>query len=113
MFDLTAQNKALQVMKLKSYLEMDPLRWATWAYVTDATFVAHDKLTSKVTAGSHVNMFLQDFAPKMSDLPTRHKDMINVVRKYGLRFDTFDPLKEIKEQLPLFHHFAEDKAASQ
>ncbi|KAJ7125859.1 hypothetical protein C8R46DRAFT_832846, partial [Mycena filopes] len=64
LFDLEARNDAIQLMRLKSYLELDPTKRATWAYVTDVRLANHDKKTSKVADGSHVNMFTQNWAPK-------------------------------------------------
>ncbi|KAJ7658390.1 hypothetical protein DFH06DRAFT_1196761 [Mycena polygramma] len=69
LFDLTARNEAIQIMKLKSYLEMDPALRATWAFVTDERLAMHDRKTSNVAKGSHVNTFTQDWSPKRSDLP--------------------------------------------
>ncbi|KAJ7049616.1 hypothetical protein C8F01DRAFT_927662, partial [Mycena amicta] len=38
------------------------------------------------------------------------KAMISTAQKYGLKFDTFNPSKAIMEQLPMWHHFAENPA---
>ncbi|KAJ7141977.1 hypothetical protein C8R46DRAFT_1046559 [Mycena filopes] len=109
LFDLEARNEALQIMKLKSYLELDPERRAAWAAVADATIERNDKLTSNVAPGSHVNTFLQSWAPKRSGLPTRLKDMINTGVKYGLVFDTPEPSVDLRKKLPLWHPFSEDR----
>jgi hypothetical protein len=109
MFDLTAQTEALVIMKLQGYLELDPSKRATWAFVTDSKFATHDRRTSNVATGSHVNMFTQSFTPKQSDLPPRLKEMVTVAKKYGLIFDTYNPSQDVKGMLPLFHHFGEDK----
>ncbi|KAJ7131491.1 hypothetical protein C8R43DRAFT_837046, partial [Mycena crocata] len=62
-FDLEARNQAIQLMKLKSYLELDPSKRATWAYLTDKRLARHDKGVSSVRPGVHVNMFMQKWAP--------------------------------------------------
>jgi hypothetical protein len=110
MFDLTARNEALVIMKLQGYLELDPDKRATWAFVTDSKFATHDRRTLNVAAGSHVNMFTQSFTPKRSDLPPRLKEMVTVAKEYGVIFDTYNPSQDVKGMLPLFHHFAEDKS---
>jgi hypothetical protein len=60
MFDLEARNEAIQIKRLKTYLELDPKKRATWAYVSDARLANHDRKTSKVAKGSHENMFTQN-----------------------------------------------------
>ncbi|KAJ7180856.1 hypothetical protein C8R46DRAFT_885735, partial [Mycena filopes] len=108
MFDIEARNEALHLMRLKSYLELDPQKRPTWAYISDDRMAKMDKLTSKVQAGSHVNMFLQHWSPLRKKLPPHLKNMINTARKYGVIFDTPNPTKEIREALPLWHPFGED-----
>ncbi|KAJ6463823.1 hypothetical protein C8R47DRAFT_992337, partial [Mycena vitilis] len=36
--------------------------------------------------------------------------MVNVAIKYGVLFHTLNPSREIREALPLFHHFGEDRS---
>ncbi|KAJ7167391.1 hypothetical protein C8R43DRAFT_1161064, partial [Mycena crocata] len=64
LFDLESRNQAIQLMKLKSYLELDPEKRATWAYASDVRLANHDRKTSRVQDGSHVNMFMQKWSPK-------------------------------------------------
>ncbi|KAJ7174118.1 hypothetical protein C8R43DRAFT_862536, partial [Mycena crocata] len=35
--------------------------------------------------------------------------MMNVARKYGVIFDTLKPSQDIRKNLPLWHHFGEDR----
>ncbi|KAJ7770093.1 hypothetical protein B0H16DRAFT_1777204 [Mycena metata] len=106
LFDLEARNEALAIMKLKSYLDME--NRPVWAKVADKNLAKKDKKTSKVAEYSRVNMFLQTWAPKHSNLSPKTKKMVNTGVKYGLKFDTLNPTKGISEQLPLWHHFGED-----
>ncbi|KAJ7151847.1 hypothetical protein C8R43DRAFT_836132, partial [Mycena crocata] len=99
-------------MRLKSYLELDPEKRATWAYIADETLARHKLVTPKVERSSQVNTFLQSWSPKRSDLPPRLKDMVNVARKYGVSFDTHEPSREVRRMLPLWHHFGEDRTRS-
>ncbi|KAJ6480518.1 hypothetical protein C8R47DRAFT_599940 [Mycena vitilis] len=39
--------------------------------------------------------------------------MIACAERYGVVFDTIDPSVEIREQLPLFHHFGKDPSKTQ
>ncbi|KAJ7089040.1 hypothetical protein C8R43DRAFT_834860, partial [Mycena crocata] len=100
-------------MKLKSYLEMDPEKRTTWAYLADSTIEKHGLDKPEVRKGSHVNTFLQTWSPKRSALPSRLKDMMNVARKYGVTFDTHNPSQEVRRSLPLWHHFGEDRGKRQ
>ncbi|KAJ7125858.1 hypothetical protein C8R46DRAFT_927518, partial [Mycena filopes] len=34
--------------------------------------------------------------------------MVNCAKKYGIKFDTLNPSKDVRELLPLWHHFGED-----
>ncbi|KAJ7209930.1 hypothetical protein C8J57DRAFT_1257323 [Mycena rebaudengoi] len=49
-------------------------------------------------------MFTQDWHPNLYDLPAHLKRMLAMERKYGTTFDTFEPSREIREALPLWHH---------
>ncbi|KAJ7138996.1 hypothetical protein C8R44DRAFT_529333, partial [Mycena epipterygia] len=101
-------------MTLKSYLELDPEKRATWAHFANKLLAKHDKLTSLVQAGSHVNMFLQKWSPKSSSkLPAFLRDMLKCARKYGVEFHTLSPSHEIRKLLPLWHHKGEDPAKNQ
>ncbi|KAJ7172886.1 hypothetical protein C8R43DRAFT_816731, partial [Mycena crocata] len=95
-------------MRLKSYLELDPEKRATWAYLADSTIAKHGLDQPRVKKGTHINTFLQTWSPKRSALPARLKDMMNVARKYGVTFDTHNPSQKIRRNLPLWHHFGED-----
>ncbi|KAJ7106852.1 hypothetical protein C8R43DRAFT_905988 [Mycena crocata] len=109
LFDITARNETLHVMRLKSYLELDPEKRATWAYVADNTIAKHPLEKPKVEKGLQVNTFMQSWSPKRSDLPPRLKEMVNVAKRYGIIFDTHQPTQEIRRKLPLWHHFGEDR----
>jgi hypothetical protein len=37
-----------------------------------------------------------------------HQMMLTIKRKYGTNFDTHEPTREIRERLPLWHHFGEN-----
>ncbi|KAJ7131805.1 hypothetical protein C8R43DRAFT_895466 [Mycena crocata] len=99
-------------MRLKSYLELDPEKRATWAYIADSTLARHTLEKPVVEKGTHINTFVQSWSPKRSKLPPRLKEMVNVAKKYGVVFDTYQPPQKIRRELPLFHHFAEDRSKS-
>jgi hypothetical protein len=108
MFDLKARNEAIQMMTLKSYLEMDPNKRSKWAFFGDKLLAKRDKKGSRVQAGSHINMFMQKYSPKLNKLPAFLKGMLTCAKKYGVEFDTLHPSREIRNLLPLWHHHGED-----
>ena len=108
MFDLTARNQALQVMKLKSYLNLNPETRAQWCYVVDMRFARHDLKTPKVDYESHINPFTQTWRVKRSELNHSLKDMLDCARKMGVKVGALLPRKSILLKLPMWHHFAED-----
>jgi hypothetical protein len=67
MFNLTARNQAIQVMKLKSYLELDPSKRAAWCYIVDARFTKHDLKNLKVDKGRLVGWACKTGLPRMSE----------------------------------------------
>jgi hypothetical protein len=113
MFDLQARNEAIQMMTLKSYLEMDPEKRSKWAYFGDKLLAKRDKKGSRVQAGSHINMFMQNYSPKLNKLPAFLKGMLACAKKYSVEFDTLNPSKEIRNSLPLWHHHGENPAKRQ
>jgi hypothetical protein len=113
MFDLTARNQAIQVMKLKSYLELDPSKRAAWCYVVDARLAKHDLKSPKVDKGAHINPFLQTWSPKLSELTCVFKEMMKCALKLGVKFQALDPTKMVLMELPLWHHLGEDPRETQ
>jgi hypothetical protein len=107
LFDLAMRNEALELMKLKLYGELDPEIRATWAKVADRR-VIRSAAKSTVQIGSHVSMLTQGWHPTLYKLPAHLKKMLTIKRKYGTNFDTHEPTREIRERLPLWHHFGEN-----
>ncbi|KAJ7738230.1 hypothetical protein DFH07DRAFT_690943, partial [Mycena maculata] len=101
-------------MTLKSYLEMDPAKRASWTHMADKLFAKHDKSSSNVRKGSHINPFLQTWKPKANGkLPEFLKGMLKVATKYGIEFNTLHPSQAIRESLPLWHHLGENSEHTQ
>ncbi|KAJ7059968.1 hypothetical protein C8F01DRAFT_938568, partial [Mycena amicta] len=105
MFDLEARNEALHLLRLKSYLKINDDSRPLWCYVADVRLARHAKISDNIELESIMNMFLQSWAPNKSKLSPQLKAMISTARKYGVKFDTFNPSKAILEQLPMWHHF--------
>ncbi|KAJ2920244.1 hypothetical protein MD484_g3, partial [Candolleomyces efflorescens] len=106
--DLETRNKAIALMRLKTYLK-DPPHRPTWAYVAD-DLIYHDipksqKIESREIA---INTFLQTWSPskqsKKSSLPASLFNMIKVAKEYGLTFDPLFTTKQIRRELPAWFH---------
>jgi hypothetical protein len=84
MLDPEARNDTIRLMRLKAYLNLDPVTRAAWAYVADRQIQRYDKQSSNVEELSYVNMFLQCFCPSLCKtrnkkrLPRAIKEMISV-----------------------------------
>lgn len=114
LLDLGARNDTLQLMKLKSYANLDPETRATWAIICDG------RLEKIVTKDSNMreddvlfNMFLQTWKPDQRKWPKQHKSMLKYAKKYGIKLDTIDPSADIKGNIPLWHHLREDPSKTQ
>ncbi|KAJ7126526.1 hypothetical protein C8R43DRAFT_897802 [Mycena crocata] len=108
MLDLRARNDALQLMKLKTYLDLDPETRATWCFLTDRRLQKIVTDPTSFDAPALVNCFIQNWKPNERKWPKRHREMLRCAKKYGVIFDTGNPSSEIQEQIPLWHHFGED-----
>ncbi|KAJ7807323.1 hypothetical protein B0H13DRAFT_1510589, partial [Mycena leptocephala] len=119
MLDLEARSEAIQMLRLKSYLNLNLESRAGWGRVADKEIQRYDKKTSSVDDLSFVNMYLQRWAPNLEKLPNGRqlpkalREMISVGHKYGVTFDTINPSAELNSLLPLFHHFREDRNKTQ
>ncbi|CAK5265453.1 unnamed protein product [Mycena citricolor] len=113
LLDIEARNDALTILKLASYLNLDPTSRPDWAYFADSRFAAADRKSSRLNPGSHTQMFLQTWRPNKLKLPTDLREMVRVAERYNLGFEVVSPPSELLEELPLFHHLGEDPAQRQ
>ncbi|KAJ7060273.1 hypothetical protein C8F01DRAFT_1084034 [Mycena amicta] len=58
-------------------------------------------------------MFLQTWHASQREWPQRHRGMLKAANKYGVTMDAVEPTLEIKNQLPLWHHFAKKDGVRQ
>jgi hypothetical protein len=103
LLDLNARN-ALQLMKLKTYLELDSDNRATWASLLDRHLQKIATIDSRADEESLVNSFYQDWNPNERKRPKRHRAMLKCAKKYGVEFDLTSPSCEILGKMPLWHH---------
>lgn len=82
--DLEARNEAIQVMWLKSYLDFSTSR-PLWAFIADDIFARTvTKDCSVKVRELRRNPFLQDWRPKLAELPDTLREMFKIGVKYGI-----------------------------
>ncbi|KAJ7157686.1 hypothetical protein C8R43DRAFT_883162 [Mycena crocata] len=108
MLDLKARNDALQIMKLKTYLDLDHKTRATWCYLADQRLRRMVTNPDGFDTEALGNCFMQKWKPNEKKWPKRHRGMLRCAKKYGVEFDTENPSQEIRGEIPLWHHLAED-----
>ncbi|KAJ3846327.1 hypothetical protein EV368DRAFT_20692, partial [Lentinula lateritia] len=82
--DLLAQNEAIMVMWLQTYLDLLPDQ-GTWAYVAD-TIIAHHtpKSYDNIAEVSKINIFLLSWNTDMHKLPNDLQEMIKVAKRHNV-----------------------------
>ncbi|KAJ6449442.1 hypothetical protein C8R47DRAFT_999215, partial [Mycena vitilis] len=113
LLDLKSRNEALQVMKLKSYLELDPNERASWAYLCDRRLEKILTKDSNADREAVICLPLQSCKANEHKLPKRHKSMLKCAKKHKVKFDTLSPSREVQGKLPLWHHLGEDRTQVQ
>ena len=85
--------------RVQTYLDFSPDR-ATWAYVADA-LIAHHTPASDINIEEHnkINIFLQSWKTKKSDLPDDLKEVLHVADRYGVRLEGVAFSRDIIRQM--------------
>lgn len=108
LLDITARNEAIELMWLKSYLDLSPAR-PPWATVTDALI---DLSAPPATIPSaRGNNFLQTWKPatrgqRASLMGKDSARMLKVARKYNLNLEALRLTPQLRAQLPAWYHIA-------
>ncbi|KAJ3976609.1 hypothetical protein EV361DRAFT_789870, partial [Lentinula raphanica] len=104
LLDLLAQNEAILVTWLRSYLNLNENR-ATWTFVADAILAHHvPSKFANIEEREKINVFLQSWNSNASKLPKDLKDMINIAKKYGTQLEGMAFSKSIIRQMPIWLH---------
>ena len=89
MLDIQARNDAIQLIWLKSYLNLEP-SWALWADYADAIMAMNIPKTEKnIKPEMRKNIFLQTWktytgSHRNNKNPTDLKNLIDATKKFGL-----------------------------
>src|ERR1700683_3819146 len=79
LLDLKVRNQAIDVMWLKSYLDLSP-RQPMWAYVADVlTNNSISKASSKVSSNAQINTYLLSWNPSLHITSKLSKDIIQMM----------------------------------
>ena len=106
LLDISTRNKAIEIMEIKTYLDLLPKR-PTWAKLMD---IIIDAAAPKHTnPKARINTFLQTWRPsiKGEQVKILNNDiirMIKVAQKYQLTFVTVRLAPHLKTQLPAWYH---------
>jgi hypothetical protein len=111
LLDLSARNKAIELMKVKAYLNLETNK-PRWAMVADE-LIGRDVSNTPVVVYelSKINTFLQSWAPRQKNhrvLPKSLQQMLKVAKSFGVKLDapTFHPT--LQEEMPIWHHKSMD-----
>ncbi len=107
--DLQARSEAIDIMWLKSYLDLSPER-PTWAFLADDLLASHVSEDCKPRQKHlRVNPFLQQWKPKTKGLPPALDGMMRVARKYGVRLEGLAFARTILRAMPMWNHSNADR----
>ncbi|KAI0757506.1 hypothetical protein C8Q80DRAFT_1116624 [Daedaleopsis nitida] len=102
--DLKSRNEAIDVMWLKDYLSFGPTR-ATWTKLADDLFARIVRRDCTVPIRDLcVNTFMQDWSPKVSQLPSPLSGILKAAGKFGLRLEAIALSWTILCSMPLWYH---------
>ncbi|PPQ81141.1 hypothetical protein CVT26_011105, partial [Gymnopilus dilepis] len=113
--DITARNEAIELMKLKTYLDLSPTR-PRWAYIADELIVRNSPSSeNRIDNLLKKNIFLQSWTTKLgnkSTLPTSLQRMLKVARKHNVSLDAPKLHNTLKRSLPIWYHKGLDETKS-
>ena len=107
LLDLKVRNHAIEVMWLKSYLNLGP-KWPLWAYVADVLInKSISRALGKVSVSAQINLYLQSWNPNLHATSKLPKDIIQMMKtrqKFGVNFEALKLSGLAKDRLPAWYH---------
>nr|GAT50733.1 predicted protein [Mycena chlorophos] len=109
---IPARNAAVNVMKLRAYLNLDPETRAKWAFFADKILAKHRVKNSPIRDDAVYIPFIQTWTPvsrKVKGRKALHSSlagMIKVANKYGVEMTA--PAHKALLEMPLWHHYGQD-----
>lgn len=109
MLDLDARREAIDMMWLKTYLDLSE-EHPIWAHLADDLLASHVPKACKLKdVNLRINPFLQKWKPKVYGLPDELNGMMAVAWKYGVRLEGLAFSKKILEDMPMWDHVHADR----
>ena len=113
LLDIKTRNEAIEIMWLKSYLNLSPSR-PEWATVTDLLIDTAAPPTTNAMARN--NPFLQSWKPAMRGKRAERIGndtlrMLKAARKYNASIEALRLTNPLRAQLPAWYHVASDAEA--
>ena len=112
LLDLAVRNQAIDIMWLKSYLDLSP-KQPMWAYVADVLInKSTAKALSNISPPAQFNTYLQSWNPKLHMASKLFKDIIQMMKtgqKLGVSFEALKLSDLVKDQLPAWYHLGVGK----
>ncbi|KAF6760767.1 hypothetical protein DFP72DRAFT_804738, partial [Ephemerocybe angulata] len=110
--DIEARNEAIDLMKLKAYLDFE--KRPKWALIVDHLLTLNIPKSHRVTStGVAENMFTQTWAAAKRETescaPAGIRKMLATAAKYGVTLDPRNPSEETKLDMPLWFHAGQNK----
>lgn len=113
LLDLVARNEAIDLVWLRSYLDLSPTR-PRWAHIADILIAGAVHSSYKhLDETSKVNTFLQEWevsTRQSNRLPQDLLQMLKAAKKYRVRLDVTNPTEALKEALPVWSHVGTTRA---
>jgi hypothetical protein len=107
LLNLKIRNQAIDVMWLRSYLNLGPKR-PKWAYVADVLInESISRASSKVSASAQINTYLQSWNPNLHTASKLSKDIVQMMKtgqKFGVNFEALKLSDLAKDRLPAWYH---------
>ena len=104
LLDIRARNKAIDIVRLKTYMDLSPSR-PKWAYLTDAIInTLHPNIPPKPPAFPLTSWSPPSRGPRASTLPLCVISIIKTAREAKLTFAPLRLSKQLKVQLPAWFH---------
>lgn len=104
LLDIKARNEAIEITWVRDYLNLSQMRPA-WAFIMD--IILNEASNTNITKPT--NLFLQSWEPptrgqKAKALPREALSLIKTAKNFNITFAPIKISKEIKKQLPAWHH---------
>ncbi|KAF8868990.1 hypothetical protein BD779DRAFT_1458582, partial [Infundibulicybe gibba] len=111
LLNISSHNEAIELMKARTYLQLDDKR-GRWPKVADRLIGNNIPDSYRVSDQvSKTNMFLQNWSATTRRDRTRLPDtlvrMLKTMKKYKVAFAPVSLSRELKGQMPIWHHISE------